>query len=489
MSLVPAVLLLAGVALAAPPPTSPLLPPDHWAVRVADRLEELGLLDLYLPAQRAVPLLVVAAALEEGERHARARSLELASAIRLWRERLAQEWSGSVGEAQADFHLLGADVGGGYEGGSTKELSNGPPATGGAAVHLQEPEPDPFATARAAIAYGSHLALSAQAKGTPWDAAIRAGELVTSWGGVQLSIGRGRIGYGPNEVGGVVMGGDAVMDRIELMTTESFRLPGFLDSLGDFAVDVALAHFNEPRHPYHPLLLDTQVQWRPHRRLTLALIRGFMFGGALWNGISFHDAALGLTGLGNYEGNNVTSASVRYRLPTDELLPLTAKVELGTDDNPGAAITWPGLVAGVTAPMLPVLSASLGVEFAFIGHFITIGAGHAPFAWYTHYQYYGGWFTGQTPLGDPLGGEGRAFRIVASADPIAERLRLSALAWVQERFAHNNYAPFAAGDSAGLSGQAELRLGRYALVGNGLYEHGTEGWKRSLVELGAKIYF
>jgi len=482
-------LLLTGrMALADGTTASPLLPPDHWAVKAADRLEELGLLDHYMPAQRAVPLVDVAAAFVEGERHAQESHPELVRIIRTWRERLGREWSGAFTQPRSEARLLGARLGAGYQGGVADEVNLGPSATGPSALHLEAPPSDPFAEGAGAVAYGSHLAASAEVHSTPWDVNLTGVELVGALGSVELSVGRGPIGYGPNEVGGVTMSGIAIMDRAEFRTNTPFRLPGFLGVLGDFTVDLALAHFNEPRHPYHPFLLDAQVQWRPESRLTFAVIHGFMFGGALWNGISFGHAALALTAMSNYSGNNVDSASVRYRLPTEAFLPLTAKVELGTDDNPGAAITWPGLVAGVTAPMLPVLSAAFGFEFAFFGHFITIGSGHIPFAWYAHSQYTGGWATGETPLGDPLGGEGRAFRLIASADPVPE-IHLSAIAWAQDRFAHNNYAPMAAGQSVGLSGDADLRLGCWGLDLKGLYERGAEGWKRSAVEVGASVFF
>ncbi len=79
-------LLLAPSALAFDA-ASPLLPPDHWAVKAADRLEELGLVDRFMPAQRAVPLLAVRRALAEGEERARAVRPDLVSLVKAWRER------------------------------------------------------------------------------------------------------------------------------------------------------------------------------------------------------------------------------------------------------------------------------------------------------------------------------------------------------------------------------------------------------------------
>jgi hypothetical protein len=312
--------------------------------------------------------------------------------------------------------------------------------------------------------------------------------VVGAWSKLSLSLGRGAVGYGPYEVGGITASGNVPLDRIELMTSSPFRLPGWLEGAGDFTADVALASLDEARHPYHPLLLDFYLQWRPAPRLTFGLARGFMFGGTLWDGISLGNALLALPGLKNYAGNNVYSATVRYRLPTEAFLPLTAKMELGSDDNPGAAFTWPGFLLGVTAPMLPRVPVSLGVEYAFIGK-LQLWGHHNPFFWYEHGQYQGGWASGQTPLGDPLGGEGRAVRLVARADPVPGVLRISGLGWLQERFAHNDYAPMAAGNSAGVSGEAEARLGRWALDASGTYEHGSDGWHRSAVELAVRLFY
>ena len=49
---------------------SPLLPPQHWAVRAATRLDGVGLVTGFLPANQAAPMYMVWAALDEGARRA-----------------------------------------------------------------------------------------------------------------------------------------------------------------------------------------------------------------------------------------------------------------------------------------------------------------------------------------------------------------------------------------------------------------------------------
>ena len=533
------------------PPASPLLPPQHWAVEATERLEELGLLERHFPAQRAVPLLVVARALAEGEARARAARPGLLPLVAGWRRRLHLEWSGAprwlplpgrervgdtrsrekVGERVGDprprdamvsrpptpeagaapalgledrsslspgggegrgegalpLRPLGAQLAAGLQTGSAREDSTGgSPAAGSAALHLAAPSTDPFLEAGGALALGPHLAAALRAEATPWDARLTAGEVALSAGPLALSVGRGRIAYGPGLQASPVASGLATLDRVEAYTVEPLRLPL---GLGDLAADFALASLGtSPRHPYGPLLLLGQIGWRPHPRLTFRGARGYMFGGDPWSGISLGDALEGLSGLGNLAGNNVFSLALRYRLPTDGWQPLTLKIELATDDELGALLSWPGLVAGLTAPALGDLPVALGLEVVHFGPGFTVTR-HDPFPWYGHGLYTGGWASGSAPLGDPLGGNGDALRGSASVDALDGMLWLCLRAHLQRRRADNLYAPQAGGRSAGVVAEAELRRGRFTLGASGAHERGGSRWRRSelRVWLGASL--
>jgi Capsule assembly protein Wzi len=468
-----------------PLPASPLLPPDHWSVAAVERLHEVGLLPEWMPAQRAAPIAAVARALDAAAERAEREAKAYAPLARAWRERFAAEWPRAAGIEAAPATLLGASASLGYEGASLATVA--PASTRPAALLLGAAESRAAGSARAAATAGEHLAAGADVHVTATDATLRSGEVVGALGPVQLSVGRAPVGYGPNQMGAVVASGAAALDRVEFMTTEPIRLPWLLDALGEFALDTAVARFSEARHPYTPLLWEFDLQWRPHPRLTLGALRGVMFGGALWDGISARQVPLALLGIQNYRENNVYSGTVQYRLPSEALLPLTAKLEWGTDDEPAAAWKWPALVVGLAAPMLPGLPASVGVEYAYFGK--GIGPPHTPFAWYAHSQYVGGWATGETPLGDALGGNGRALRLTASADPWGPRVRLAASAWVADRFADNLYAPQAAGRSVGGTCDAELRLGRTALGVRGSYERGRDGWSRAALSATTTAFF
>jgi len=469
------------------PPASPLLPPRHWAVEAAERLYELGLAPDWLPAQRAVPLAVVMRTLDDAARRAPSEAPGAAPLARAWASRFAAEFRGA-GEARETWSpvLLGAHASLGFESGAVRQAASGQPA-GPAALVPVAPRTDPVAAAGAAAGLGPHLAAGFRAHATPSRVDLPAVELVGALGPVALSVGHAPVGYGPNQVAGVVASGAAALDRIELMTTRPIRLPGFLAPLGHIALDLAVARFDEPRHPYDPLLWEFQLSWRPHPRLTLAAVRGVMFGGTPWDGIPASDVPLSILGIKNDRENNIYSASVELRLPTEALLPLTAKLEWGSDDNPGAAVTWPGLVAGLSAPLLPGVPVALGVEYAYFGR--GLFGYHDPFGWYGHGLYTGGWATGQTPLGDPMGGNGRALRAIASADPFDGRVRLSGVAWVQDRFADNLYAPAAGGRSAGVEVRAELRLGKLSVGVGGAYERGGSRWSRREIAAEATYFF
>jgi len=488
-----AILLTAGKALAAEaPPASPLLPPGHWAVRAAERLHEVGLAPDWLPSQRAVPLLVVGKTLEDAARLAGREAPQVEPLTTAWTQRFRAEFPGSAAIAERRPALLGGVVGTGYSGGSVHELAPaGPPLP--ADLRLQVPRSDPFLTLGGAASFSTHFAAGFQAHATPSQVDLDSAELVGSLGKLALSVGRTPVGYGPGAVGAVVASGRATVERVELMTTAPVRFAGPLGFMGDFAIDTTLARFSEPRHPYHPLLWEFEVQWRPCPRLTLAAIRGVMFGGALWEGTDGRDALLSILGMKNGTQNNVYSGSIAYRLPTEAFLPLALDVEWGSDDNPGAMVTWPGLVAGLKAPMLPGLLAEVGVEYAYFGR--GPFGWHQPVDWYGHWQYVGGWATSEMPLGDPLGGNGRALRLTAAADPWDGRVRLSGLAWLQDRYidkdrlTDNLYARVAGGRSVGALGEVEWRLGALALVARGSYERGRSGWSRSEVAVDVSVHF
>jgi hypothetical protein len=458
---------------------SPLLPPDHWAVRAAARLEGLGLLASHLPAQQAAPLLAVWAALDEGARRAEEERPEVAALARGWREKLLAEWRGV--EAGGLFRFLGGQASGGYAWDAVSPAPASPPP---ATWSLWPPERnDPFLAAAAAGALSEYAALGVAPVLAPWQ--VRwAGELVAGYGPVSLSAGRaaGQFGFAAPG-GGVVLGGLPLVDRVELQTYRPLDTP-----IGLFTVDLWLGRLGPPRHADGTLLWAFSLQYRPVPRLTLGVQHGAMMGGDTWkaatgSGFTIGDFLGVVTFSGNGPENNVYSVSARWRLPTESFLPMTFHLEWGGDDNGGAWVQAPGIDAGVVVPSLPFApEVQVGLEASFFGTLCPAETGGAlcrspgyPLNWYTHGTYLGGWAAGDLPLGHRMDGNGRALLLRVSADLLEARLLLRGDAFVRNRFRVNLLAPYV-GTSGGFDLEATWRLGIGEVGLSGRLEVG-EGWR------------
>ena len=470
---------------------SPELPPESWAVRAAARLEALGLLTGYFPAQQAVPLLAVWAALEEGARRAEAERPDVASLARAWRQRFHDEWRGA--DAGGLLRFLGGQASAGYGwAGASPPPASPPPRT----WSLWPPdESDPSVAATAAGALSEYVAASVSPVAVPWQ--VRwFGEVVAGVGPVSLSWGRNAAQYGFGAQGaGVVFGGLAPVERVELLTHRPIDI-----GIGLLAFDVYLGFLGPPRHEGHPLLWGMSLQYRPVPRLAFGLQRGTMLGGTAWkdatgSGFDVGDFLTTAFGPGNGPENNVISLSARWRLPTESFLPATLYLEWGGDDNGGAWLQAPGIGVGFLLPSLPFApEVSVGLEASFFGTLCPDETGGAlcrspgyPLDWYTHGAYAGGWAVGDAPLGHRMGGNGRELWLHAAADLLDARLRVRGDAFVRNRFQGNLYAPYA-GTSGGFEAQVVYRawLGEVGLSGG--LEAGP-GWTSGRAGARATVYF
>jgi hypothetical protein len=130
--------MLAAPALAEELPrygVSPLLPPEHWAVRAAARLDGVGLVTGWLPASQAAPLYMVWAALDEGARRAGEERPGMEAVARGWKEKLQQEWRGI--DEKGLLRFLGGQASVGYR---YDTVTPEPAATPPAAWSLTPPE-------------------------------------------------------------------------------------------------------------------------------------------------------------------------------------------------------------------------------------------------------------------------------------------------------------------------------------------------------------
>ncbi len=416
----------AGVMAVMGAAPSPLLPPDHWATRAAERLEARGLAEGYLPAQRAPTLEEVAQALHAVE--------DPGAQVEAWRRRL---------DAEFLRRPLVASVRAGVDGRTLRDtFPEGRRPLGHLAALPGHPV-RPFVGA-ALVLHSPFLA--AFAEGRVMQNALELGEweVAAEALGAQLSVGRRPLAYGFGNRTGVVFSGAQPLHRVELRSARAFRLPGVLSRIGLFSLHTSFGLPGQPRHPASARLLTMSAHYKPVPRLTLAANRATMFGSEGLRGLSAFDWVRMFTLTHNGGENNLISGAFRFRLPTESFLPITLHGEWGTEDSAGNHLYTPGLVAGLWTPALPFApGVAVGVEHAFIGQTV-----RRNLRWYTHSRQRGGWVVNGLPLGHPMGGNGREWRLHASWHG-GDVFVVDGAAFHRTRFARNLYSPEREGRSAG----------------------------------------
>lgn len=438
---------------------SPLLPEDHWAVRAAARVEALGLAPDYFPPQRAVPRHVVARALEAAARNARGRG-RLAELTAGWWERFRAEFPEARGVPATGLVRLGGFAAAGVQGVEGRLSPRHSPPEDALAYPLDpEPLPDrtvPFARLGLALAATPHFAAEVQPQATSRYVAVPQWDAVAGFGRVSLALGEEPVTYAWGRAGGFIFGDPRPLPRFEVQTTAPVRLP--LRFLGSLSAHAFVSRLDEPRHPGKPWLWGMRVAVRPQRRFTLGLTRGSMFGGNVAP-VTVNRLVKSFFGvLRQHFDNQILSADVRWRVPTETSVPLTLYGEWAADDGAGALHEQPAIMAGVTLPAVPgAPMLSLGAEYAHLAECCSHGS------WYFHSEFGGEWARRGRPLGHPLGGGGHEARVYADAD-LPRGLTLSADAFVRDRGVDqprtpgNLFAPFRSGSSHGASGALQWRI-------------------------------
>ena len=481
-------------AFPADAPASPLLAPDHWAVRAAARAEALGLADGWLPAQGAAPRAAVFAALERAEAVARAERPRHAALAAAWLARFREEFAEYGDDLQGDALLvpLNGRAGGGW----ADERGVLSPAAG-YQDSRQDPEPLPAVrTPRAELALATgdrrRASLFAVAR---WDEGgfdLPRWEAALSLGPVGVSAGRQPVAYGWSEGGGVVLSPNAV-PRVEAQTLRPVRLPGFLRVFGGVSLHVFASRTGGFRHPDEPWLGGARLSFQPHRRLSFAVNRAALFGGD--EPLTARRVAGLLVGVidnSTFE-NQVLSFEGRWRLPTDAILPATVYAEWGADDGAGALDEVPGRIVGIFLPALPgAPEVAAGAEYARLE---PACCGHGP--WYFNYSFQGNWARGVRPLGHPLGGEGWEAAGYARAELLDARLRVDVRGFARERWddsyaalgGGNLFSPARTGRSTGFRAAAAYRLAPRAEVRAAARREAGDGWTERGFETQLSLFF
>lgn len=474
-------------------PASPLLPPDHWAVRAAERAEALGLADNYLPGQGAAPRAVVFAVLRHAAERAEDRPA-LAGVAAGWLARFREEFPEYGDDETGDALLL--PVNGRAAAGYVDEDGRLSPAIGYFDFR-ENPEAVPaLSTPRVDVALGtgdrSRVAVWGMARWDEGGVDLARWEAVVSAGPVALSAGKQPVSYGWGESGGVIFT-DALLPRVELQTLRPVRLPSVLRVFGGVTLNTFFSRVGGRRHPDEPWLWGARLAFQPHRRLTFAVNRGSMFGGE--TGVTAGRVLgmfLGVIRGSSFE-NQVLTLEGRWRLPTDAFLPATLYAEWGADDGAGALDEVPAQRVGLLLPGLPgVPAVSGGAEYT---RFAKVCCGHGP--WYFNSTHPGNWARGTRPLGHPLGGEGWEATGFARADLLESRLRLHLRGFARERSDHslpvygggNLFVPLRTGRSNGFEADGAWRLTPRTELRAAARRESGDGWSEQAFEGTVSVFF
>jgi hypothetical protein len=460
------------------------LHPEHWAVAAARRLDALRLVDDFLPAQRSVPVEVVARVFEEAADRADGELPDFLAVVEEWRLALEQEYPRLVSAGTRSPRIVGQGVGGGgrfRRGAAAPGLGEFDPDRTGA---LPLPDRDDWVvTYEAAAAWSRFLAAGVSMEATPRSLEIERIELVAAAGSFGAAIGRTQIGYAHGFGGGIILTGAAPIDAIRLGTRMPVRLPSVLRLMGPFAFETFIGRMFEGRHPGDPFIWGASGHFRPIPRATLGIHRAALFGGDPENHPVTARKVVNML-LGRVVGvgfeDQVVSASGKLVLPTERWLPLEAYFEWGAEDATGAWWDVPGRVIGVWSPMLPFApEAAVGFEFTHFGTSCCLNP-----QWYRHWSFEGSWASRDRTLGHPLGGDGREYLVHGSADLGDPRLRLTARVFQRERREENLFSPGRTGTSRGGVIGLELRRGDHFRLkldaGREAGDHWTESTARIL---------
>ncbi len=272
------------------------------------------------------------------------------------------------------------------------------------------------------------------------DGGVRTRVVAVAVDGTHVAARGGLLGLraGPECGGGLVLGAS---DRAETWGLElRQRAPLRLPLVGPLRIGVQLGALREagPDNRW-PLFHSMRIEVRPGPDVVIGLNRAVIFGGSETDvDVGLRTVALMLVGLTDTPGkdsdfeNQVASADVRWRTRVADR-PLLLTAEYGADDSGYAFVNVPAV--RTTAEL------SLGPSAGWIGLTGTwVASSRKTYPpWYRHGALAWGWTDRGRPLGNPLGGNGKALLVTYRAEPAGTAWEI--LAGPVERGAENLYAP------------------------------------------------
>jgi len=469
---------------------SAFLPAQHWALRAVRRVVALGLTD-----QRSgwddgtLSRLAAGEMLRAAVAAAPARRPEAEPLARGYWRRFREEFPRTA--ADLDGRDGGRSLGGEGAVALGVESTHDEAATGAADWVLHGGGGPVARRPSAGVSVGgrwsarpiAHTAVDVSAVRSPDYSGWRRSEAhaVASLDRASVWFGRRAPRYGPGAGGGVLLSGVVPMTGGGAVV-EPFRMPWLLRRLGETRVEAALFALDSSGPVRRPWLTASHVSFSPHPRLLLGLSHTAMFGGegqppfTLRNFTAMYLYARTLRITHQEFENQIVSGEIRYRPPLGRL-PVSLYLEWGSEDNRSAWWDAPGIIVGGELAALPGLpSVSVGVEHAyFAGPCHPCGHDNEFLGteWYRHYIFKGGWTQESTPLGHPLGGNGREFLLYAAFDDPDARLRAQGRLLFRDRGRVNLFSPERFGREAGAGVTAAWRARpRLEVTADGTYLRG-----------------
>ena len=450
------------------PPASPFISPGHWSYRVLHRLDNAGLFppgaDL---ARQSIPQEEVAALLALADSTAGTSYLaEFRKEFKAAGRGFVQREVAIGARALKDAYAPGV----GYD-----TLA----WTGARAL---DDDTDFLYGVSIGLTYAPHFALGLNTFTTPAaaDGDIES-QIIATAGYAGAWLGFRRLGYGTGNGGGLVLNNYLNQSGSFPQFGVFLPRPLHLPLLGPVRFEMHageidnVLNFNGAERAIEPWFWTARGSFEPFGIVRIGINRAMMFGGEGNTPVTFERVLKNIVGIytDNDESNfanQIISIDFRARVPG---VPVTAYLDWGSDDAAGGWWDVPAILAGF--------------EFTHVDstYDIAVGAEHVQFSrsccgnsiWYRNAWFRGSWADGEQPLGHPLGGHGREWRLFGNGSLKSGTASGHLALFGRRRRAENILVPAWEGRSIGVGGGADIRItSNIRLLLDGEFESGANDW-------------
>ena len=224
-----------------------------------------------------------------------------------------------------------------------------------------------------------------------------------SYAGIELSVGRQELWWGPSRHGSLILSNNAKpLDMIRLTNQSPLQLPWIFKHLGPFRFDTFVSRLGEDRVVEKPYFGGLRLNFKPSQYLELGATRTVMFGGKGQPNIDFKDflTILGGENLTNNDTSN-SIAGVDATIIFPLLWGMQIYGELYGEDEANHLPSKNSFLTGLYLPQIePSGTFSLRVEYADTSR---LGGGSPVF--YRHGTYKSGYIYEDRIMGHHVGSD------------------------------------------------------------------------------------